>query len=294
MNNIFGRSLTLSYPPEKYQDPLTRLKPRWTLQPLVEYFERFGYTRNLKHLDFSWSNVSPTDLKILGDASHINSVTVINLSHCQLDDASVAHFLERNGRNLHELSVEDVPLTEMAFISTNSHKPITLTHLQSLNISGPQGDYKNLNFLLACPSLEQFIASQTQWLDYNSFVRSLKAKVNVKSLTKLDLSGKVHVNGSKQVDPSQSVIWFTQLSSMLGTLTHLNLNGWTSFGKNENFKLICQKMHLLRELRLRDWKSLTDSGVTGLETYKLNDKAVRLGSKTLSDRTFVGALRSIS
>ncbi len=39
------KSISLTYPPEE-EDPLTRLKPRWTIQPLKNYIERFGVSKS--------------------------------------------------------------------------------------------------------------------------------------------------------------------------------------------------------------------------------------------------------
>jgi hypothetical protein len=238
--------------------------------------------------------LSPTDLSSLANTNNISSIREITLNHCKLNDSSISYFLSKVGHSLEKLRVADVPITEHAFFTgAIDRKAIHLPKLLLLNISGPRGEMKSLSFLAHCPDLVELIAAKTSWLDYNTLMKPLRAKVAVKPLLHLDFGGRqIITHGNKQIDSNQIVIWFANLTSALGHLTHLNLNEWRSFGKNENFRMICQSLPLLEELRIRGWKDLTDSGVTGLSAEKLHDNNALAGTKraSWSNRTYIGSL----
>lgn len=168
---------------------------------------------------------------------------------------------------------------------------MSVPRLKSLNISGPQGDYQNINFLHHLQFLEEFIARNTSWLDYNKLMPAIQSRGKHCNLRAVDISGTIKVDGTKQIDCNMNRVWFTYLATTLSKVVRLNLNQWTQFGKNDNFRLICQLMPLLEELRLRGWKDVTDSGVTGLPAEKLHSqKNISLGSKEQKERIYVGSL----
>lgn len=89
-------------------------------------------------------------------------------------------------------------------------------------------------------------------------------------------------------------VWFTNMASALGSsVTSVNLSEWKQFGKNENFRVLCGSLPKLRELRLRGWRELNDSGVTGLPAEKLHQKeTIIVTSKEDKARLFIGSFKS--
>lgn len=82
--------------------------------------------------------------------------------------------------------------------------------LKSLNISGPQGSFKNLSFLHQLPYLEELYVANTSWLDYNRLMPVLKEKGartggsnsfgGSGRLKVVDIAGGIKVDGTKQID----------------------------------------------------------------------------------------------
>jgi len=85
-----------------------------------------------------------------------------------------------------------------------------------------------------------------------------------------------NTGASKHLDSNMNKIWFSNLCSVLGKgLIDLDLSGWTQFGNNENFWIICATLPKLQVLKLRGWKSLTDAGITGVSTEMLQKEDAR-------------------
>jgi hypothetical protein len=164
--------------------------------------------------------------------------------------------------------------------------------LKSLNISGVLGKYQNFSTTLTkLQCLAELYAANTTWMEYSKLMSSLKQKHN-NILKIVDISGHLKVDGAKQIDVNMNRLWFTNLANSLSQVVKLNLSQWGQFGKNDNFKTICQTMTCLEELRLRDWKDLTDAAVTGIPVDTLHNQTLMNNFKENSERVFVGSLKS--
>ena len=249
--------LALTCGPEDHEDTLSKLKPRWSIEPIQNYTNRFGYSGNFKFLDFSGSNLNGEDLKTLARTEKLNSLVGIRLSSCKINDEAVAIFIEKKGPNLEEFYLDNTAITEKAFEGSTK-----LSRLKSLSISGKKSNFHTLEFLTYLRSLQDFFCSDTNWLTYTTLSRPLESLGPKNNIKKLDISSSNNI--ISRVDQRMSKVWFNHLTNILPRLTELNLNYCGSFGNDDNFKAICTNIPTMEKLCVRDWTSLTDEGLVGM------------------------------
>jgi hypothetical protein len=239
-------SLTLTCGPEEKDDNLSRLKPRWTMEPIENFASRFGYSGNFSTLDFSGSNLVPLDLIRLSEMDKLTHLTALRLSRCKVNDESVSSFLVRKGGKLEELHLDLTPVSDSIF-NFKENRELKLPKLRVLSISGTQ-NFKNFSFIAELGGLEEFYCSNTSWLTTNMIMKPLEQHETLKPMRKLDLSSNDKVS-SRNVDLNLCHIWFIHFSTILSKLTELDLSLWTQFGTDINFKAICNNIPQLRKLR---------------------------------------------
>jgi len=243
-------SLTLSCGHDENDDNLSRLKPRWTLEPVENFANRFGYSGNFKFLDFTGSNLLPVDLVRLAEMEKLTHLLGLRLTRCKINDESLITFLVKKGGKLEELYLDYTPVSDSPF-NVKEHKDVKLGRLRILNISGTT-HFRNFGFISELVSLEAFYCSDTPWLTTNMITRPLEQHhMNaVRSLKKLDLSSNEKLS-NKNVDLNLCHIWFIHFTTVVGKLSELDLSQWTQFGNDTNFKAICNNMPQLRKLRCK-------------------------------------------
>ncbi|CAG7667287.1 unnamed protein product [Allacma fusca] len=249
--------LALTCGPEDHEDTLSRLKPRWSIEPIQNYTSRFGYSGNFKFLDFSGSNLNSEDLKTLARTEKLNSLAGIRLSNCKINDESIGFFIEKKGLNLEELFIDNTVITEKALEGATK-----LPKLRNLNISGKKGNFHNLEFLPYLRSLEEFHCSDTTWLTYTTLAKPLEAFGAKSPIRKLDISSSNNI--ISRVDQRMNKIWFSHLSTIVPKLVEINLNFCGNFGNDDNFKAICTNIPTMEKLAVREWTSLTDEALVGM------------------------------
>jgi len=135
---------------------LHQLKPRWSLEPIKNFSDRFGYSGGLTNLDFSRSNINNEDLKSLAVMSHMNHLRSVNFSFCEkIEESSIIFFIGKRGTTLYELSLQNIPITEQLFYNCFDRLP----KLKTLDISGEYQEMQILKKILyqAILHLLQFI-----------------------------------------------------------------------------------------------------------------------------------------
>lgn len=275
------KSLTLTSPMD--EDVLTRLKPRWSVDSIKNYFDRFGYTGNLQYLDFSWSNLTVDDIKSLCTMDII--LRGITLNYCKLNDDILHRLVLKHGSSLEVFKLEGTPISEHLF--TGSHLP----KVKVLHIGGYQSSVRSLDFLREMPNLEELSCHDAQWLEQSMLLKPFNSKLKRRTLKSLDLSGGVKHAGNKNLDPNLNKTWFSDFTGLISNIRELNLSQWSLFGTNMNFKSICQRLNQLEKLIVREWKQLTDVGTTGLEEHVVyQDWGDRM---PLRPRVYIGLLKSM-
>ncbi|CAL8106850.1 unnamed protein product [Orchesella dallaii] len=275
------RSLTLTSPPDA--DVLTRLKPRWSIDSIKNYFERFGYTGMLQYLDFSWSNLTPDDIRSLSNVEM--TLKGLCLNYCKVDDDSMRKLLLKHGATLEILKIEGTSFTDAIFGRE------ILPKVKVLHIGGMKGTVQSINFLTEMPCLEELSCHKTQWLEQSMILRPFNSKSRHRFMKSIDFGGGIKHSGNKKLDPNLNTNWFSDFTGLVSHVKELNLGQWSLFGTDLNFRNICQTLTLLEKLVLQDWEKLTDVGTTGLYAEEIHqDWGTNLPTRP---RVYLGLLKRL-